>query len=194
MTPMKPQDFIAAQVAMRLIVLLAQIVVLVGVGILFFDLQFMGRLLDLFAMGLLGGAVFLAIGFFLAGIARTEDQVVPLANVVSLPMMLLSGVFFSRANLPEPVRVVTEFFPLTYLADGMRSIVLEGSTLPAPVAPTGRPGIVEHPLGLGGGESFSMGIAGFPWPGPANPPSWTRFSSFLPPWFSSRACLACCTA
>ena len=57
------------------------------------------------------GAVFLAIGFFLAGIARTEDQVVPLANVVSLPMMLLSGVFFSRSNLPEPVRVVTEFFP-----------------------------------------------------------------------------------
>lgn len=130
-TPMRPQDFIAAQVTMRLMVLLAQIVVLVGVGILFFDLQFMGRLLDLFAMGLLGGAVFLAIGFFLAGIAKTEDQVVPLANVVSLPMMLLSGVFFSRTNLPEPVRVVTEFFPLTYLADGMRSIVLEGSTLPA---------------------------------------------------------------
>ena len=130
-TPMRPQDFIAAQVAMRLIVLLAQIVVLVGVGILFFDLQFMGRLLDLFVMGLLGGVVFLAIGFTLAGIARTEDQVVPLANVVSLPMMLLSGVFFSRSNLPEPVRLVTEFFPLTYLADGMRSIVLEGSTLPA---------------------------------------------------------------
>ena len=129
-TPMRPQDFIAAQVAMRLMVLLAQIVVLVGVGIVFFDLQFMGSLLDLFAMGLLGGAVFLAIGFFLAGIARTEDQVVPLANVVSLPMMLLSGVFFSRSNLPEPVRVVTEFFPLTYLADGMRSIVLEGSNLP----------------------------------------------------------------
>ncbi|MCY3757756.1 MAG: ABC transporter permease [Acidobacteria bacterium] len=129
-TPMRPQDFIAAQVAMRLMVLLAQIVVLVGVGIAFFDLQFMGSLLDLFAMGLLGGAVFLAIGFFLAGIARTEDQVVPLANVVSLPMMLLSGVFFSRSNLPEPVRVVTEFFPLTYLADGMRSIVLDGSTLP----------------------------------------------------------------
>ena len=129
-TPMRPRDFIAAQVTMRLVVLLAQIVVLVGVGIVFFDLQFAGSLLDLFAMGLLGGAVFLPIGFFLAGIARTEDQVVPLANVVSLPMMLLSGVFFSRSNLPEPVRLVTDFFPLTYLADGMRSIVLEGATLP----------------------------------------------------------------
>ena len=130
-TPMRPQDLIAAVVTMRLIVLLAQIVVLVGVAIVFFDLQFRGSLLDLFAIGLLGGGVFLAIGFFLAGIAKTEDQVVPLANVVSLPMMLLSGVFFSRSNLPEPVRWVTEFFPLTYLADGMRSIVIEGSTLPA---------------------------------------------------------------
>ncbi len=128
-TPIEPQDFIVAQVAMRLIVLLAQIVVLVGVGIIFFDIQFAGNLLDLFIVGLLGGAVFLAIGFSLAGIAKTEDQVAPLANVVSLPMMLLSGVFFSRSNLPEVVRAVTEFFPLTYLADGMRSIVLEGAAL-----------------------------------------------------------------
>ena len=78
---------------------------------------------------LLGGGVFLAIGFLLAGIAKTEDQVAPLANAVSLPMMLLSGIFFSRSNLPGWIQAVSEFFPLTYLADAMRSIALEGSTL-----------------------------------------------------------------
>jgi len=126
-TPIKPLDFVIAQVAMRLIVLVAQTIVLVGVGILVFDLRFLGNLLDLFLFGVLGGIVFLAIGFVLAGIVKTEDQVAPLANVVSLPMMLLSGVFFNRSNLPDFVQTITEFFPLTYLADAMRKIILEGS-------------------------------------------------------------------
>jgi len=128
-TPIKPQDFIVAQIAMRLIVLVSQMTVLLGVGILFFDLNFMGNLVEFFVFGLLGGCVFLAIGFLLAGIAKTEDQVAPLANAVSLPMMLLSGVFFSRSNLPGWVQAVSEFFPLTYLADAMRSIALEGVSL-----------------------------------------------------------------
>jgi ABC-2 type transport system permease protein len=78
---------------------------------------------------MLGAVVFLAMGFALAGISKSEDQVAPLANIITLPMMLLSGVFFSRANLPGFVRTLTDFFPLTYLADGMRSIAIDGASL-----------------------------------------------------------------
>lgn len=128
-TPINPNDFIIAQVLTRLIVLMIQIVVMVGVGILFFELHFIGSLLDMFLVGLLGGVVFLAIGFALAGISRSEDQVAPLANVITLPMLLLSGVFFSRSHLPGFVHTITEFFPLTYLADGMRSVAIDGASL-----------------------------------------------------------------
>ena len=44
-------------------------------------------------------------------------------------MLLLSGIFFSRNNLPGFVHTITDFFPLTYLADGMRSIAIDGATL-----------------------------------------------------------------
>jgi ABC-2 type transport system permease protein len=43
--------------------------------------------------------------------------------------MLLSGVFFSRANLPGFAHVITSVFPLTYLADGLRSIAIDGAGL-----------------------------------------------------------------
>jgi len=46
-----------------------------------------------------------------------------------LPMMLLSGIFFSRSNLPGFIHTLTGFFPLTYLADGMRSIAIDGASL-----------------------------------------------------------------
>jgi len=99
------------------------------VGVLFFDLHFLGNFLELFLVGLMGGVVFLSIGFALAGISKSEDQVAPLANVISLPMMLLSGIFFSRNNLPGVIHTITDFFPLTYLADAMRSIAIDGASL-----------------------------------------------------------------
>jgi len=128
-TPMKPGDFIVAQVATRLIVLIAQVLIMIGAGIFFFDLHFQGNILNLLVVGILGGIVFLAIGFALSGLSKSEDQVAPLANIITLPMMLLSGVFFSRSNLPGFAHVITDFFPLTYLADGMRSITIEGASL-----------------------------------------------------------------
>ena len=128
-TPIHPSDFITAQVATRLVVLLMQMTIMVGVGILFLHLHFIGNLALIYLLGTLGAVVFLGIGFSLAGISKSEDQVAPLANVITLPMMALSGIFFSRANLPGFVRAVTSVLPLTYLADGVRSVAIDGATV-----------------------------------------------------------------
>ena len=125
-TPIQPADFILAHVVTRLIVLLMQVTVLIASGILFFHLNFIGSVWNLFIVGVLGAVVFLAMGFAIAGVSKSEDQVAPLANVITLPMMLLSGVFFSRANLPGFAHVLTSVFPLTYLADALRSIAIDG--------------------------------------------------------------------
>lgn len=128
-TPISPSDFILAQVVTRLIVLLMQMSLMIAVGIFFFHLHFIGNILNVFIIGMLGAVVFLAMGYALAGISKSEDQVAPMANILALPMMLLSGIFFSRNNLPGLVHTITSFFPLTYLADGMRSIAIDGATL-----------------------------------------------------------------
>ena len=127
-TPLRPADFIIAQVAMRLLVLLLQMSIMIGVGVLFLNLHFIGNIALIFLLGILGGIVFLGFGFALAGISKSEDQVAPLANIITLPMLALSGVFFSRANLPSIIRGVTGVFPLTYLADGLRSVAIDGAS------------------------------------------------------------------
>ncbi len=129
-TPMSPGDFIISQVAMRLFVLMGQVAIMVLVGMWIFKIHFIGNLLNMLVVGVLGGIVFLAIGFTLSGISKSEDQVAPLANIITLPMLFLSGVFFSRTNLPGFAHTITSFFPLTYLADGLRDIAVEGATLP----------------------------------------------------------------
>ena len=128
-TPMNPRDFIVSQVLSRLVVLTLQVVIMVGAGLLMFDLHFVGSLFDMLVIGILGGIVFLSIGFALSGMSKSEDQVAPLANIITLPMMFLSGVFFSRSNLPGIAHTITDFFPLTYLADGLRTVAIEGASL-----------------------------------------------------------------
>lgn len=128
-TPINPNDFIISQVIMRLVVLMLQVAIMVGAGMVMFDLHFIGSLWDMLIVAILGGIVFLAIGFALSGISKSEDQVAPLANIITLPMMFLSGIFFSRSNLPGIAHTITDFFPLTYLADGLRNIAIEGATL-----------------------------------------------------------------
>jgi len=128
-TPIRPTDFIIAQVITRMLVLLLQMGVMLAVGMVFFDLHVVGDIASILVVGVLGAVVFLGVGFSLAGISKSEDQVAPLANVITLPMMLLSGVFFSRSNLPGFIHTVTDFFPLTYLADGMRSVAIDGASL-----------------------------------------------------------------
>ncbi len=126
-TPIRPGDFITAQVAMRVVVTMLQIGLMVGVGIVFLHLHFIGSIFLMGLLGLLGATVFLGFGFAIAGVSKSEDQVAPMANIISLPMMLLSGVFFSRNDLPVIVRRITDFIPLTPLADAMRSVAVDGA-------------------------------------------------------------------
>jgi len=125
-TPTNPTYFLGAQVTSRLIIGEAQVLVLLGVG-LWFGLQLVGSVALLLAVAALGSIVFLAMGFGVAGWAKNEDQAAPVANLISLPMTFLSGVFFPREAMPDVLQRITDFLPLTYLADALRKITNDGA-------------------------------------------------------------------
>jgi ABC-2 type transport system permease protein len=127
-TPTSPSYFLSAQVLSRLIIGLVQVAILFAVGI-WFGLQMFGDYMTLIVVVIIGSAIFLALGFAIAGWAKNEDQAAPVANLVSLPMMFLSGVFFPREAMPDFLAAVTAFLPLTYVIEALRGIVNEGATL-----------------------------------------------------------------
>src|SRR4029079_14589772 len=125
-TPTSPTYFLGAQVTSRLIIGEAQALILLGVA-LWFGLQLVGSVALLLAVAALGSIVFLAMGFGVAGWAKNEDQAAPVANLISLPMTFLSGVFFPREAMPDVLQRITDFLPLTYLADALRQITNNGA-------------------------------------------------------------------
>jgi ABC-2 type transport system permease protein len=128
-TPIHPFQFVLAQAIVRLIVVIMTATVLVGFGAWFFDFHMMGSYIDFALVCIIGALIFLGVGFSIAGWAREETQVAPVANLVQLPLLLLSGIFFPAEVFPKWLQSVTNFLPLTYVVDAMRKIANEGTSL-----------------------------------------------------------------
>ncbi len=130
-TPLSPVTLLGSQVFTRLLVVMVQTLILTGVAVFLFGAEFAGNFFAVMLAAGLGGAVFLALGFAVSGWARTEQQAAPLANIISLPMMFLSGVFFSRDVLPDILQVVTDYLPLTFLVEAIRGMTVQGDSVVA---------------------------------------------------------------
>ena len=90
-TPVHPASFLFAQVFTRLMVSILQTLVLIGVAVAFFSVDIAGNMASILLLALIGGGVFVSLGFAVSGWARSEEVAAPLANIIALPMMFLSG-------------------------------------------------------------------------------------------------------
>jgi len=128
-TPINATNFLVAQSITRYIIGILQVGLLAVLGLAFFHLHLLGSVFNLWVIATLGIAVFLAMGFAVAGQAKDENQAAPLAQLLQLPQLFLAGIFFPRDAFPHWLKVITDYFPLTFLSDGMRAIFNDGSSL-----------------------------------------------------------------
>lgn len=128
-TPIRPKHFIGGLVLSRAIICLIQLSIVLAIGVFLLGLQITGDLASLFAVMLLGTALFLGIGFCLGSIAKTQESIQAVGNLVTLPQMLLSGVFFPIDSLPAVVQPFAQALPLSFVANGFRDIIVNGASL-----------------------------------------------------------------
>ncbi|MEO8503911.1 MAG: ABC transporter permease [Acidobacteriota bacterium] len=128
-TPMRRSHFLLAQMLARLGFLVLEVVILVGFGWLAFGVAVRGSLLLFSAVCLLGALVFSGLGLLVAARPRTMEGANGLANLVMLPMWLLSGVFFSAERFPAKVQPYIAALPLTALNDALRGVMTQARPL-----------------------------------------------------------------
>ncbi len=108
---------------------LIALTVMFATAVLVFDLNMRGNYLNLIVVVLLGVTLLFGIGLALGGWAKNENQAAPLAQLVTLPMMFLSGVFFPTFLMPELLQKITKFVPLTPIVESVRLIITENASL-----------------------------------------------------------------
>ena len=128
-TPIDPRRFLAAHSLLRLLLSIAQVLILIALAFVLFRVVVVGSLFDLLVAAILGGIAFLMQGFAIAGWARTENQVPAVANLISLPQFFLGGVFFPKEAAPEAIRPFAQMLPLTLMNDALREISAQGASL-----------------------------------------------------------------
>lgn len=128
-TPMRPIDFLSAQVLSRLIISVAQVILLVSTAILALNFTFHGSYLSLIILTILGALVFLSLGFIVAGISKTVETVPAIANLIIFPMIIFGNIFFPLNSAPNWLQTIADKLPVRYLADGMRDVMTGGLSL-----------------------------------------------------------------
>ena len=126
-TPMKKSHFLIALIAVRLTMNLIEAGVLILFAVLTFHMTIQGSISALILLFIAGNIAFAGIAVLVSSHTSNTEVGNGLINFVVMPMMVLSGIFFSYHNFPDWSIGVIQKLPLTMLADGMRSIFNEGA-------------------------------------------------------------------
>ena len=128
-TPLSAFEFLSAQVLSRLsIVLVVTVILFIGSNLIL-DFYVLGSPLDLFVVALVGAASLISLSLLIASISHSEELVGGLLNMVSWPMMFLSGVWFSLEGAHPILQKIASAFPLTHILQAARAITTDGVTL-----------------------------------------------------------------
>lgn len=122
-TPLPPSTLLSALVVNQLVIGLVTLAIVLFIGTVILHAQVLVPVFPLLVTLVLGIAAFQALSFMIAGFARTTEAVIPMVNLVSFPMMFLSGIWFPVSSLPAGVAAVVKLFPLTFLTSATRALM-----------------------------------------------------------------------
>lgn len=128
-TPLSPFEFLTAQVLSRLLVVLGASLVVYVVAALVLDFPMRGSYLALALIYATGALCLISLGLIVAARLRTEELADGILNLISWPMLLLSGVWFSMEGTSSAARLFSQLSPLTHLVDGARRIMIDGAVV-----------------------------------------------------------------
>ncbi|MFZ4572184.1 MAG: ABC transporter permease, partial [Bacteroidales bacterium] len=126
-TPMKRSNFLVALITVRITMNFMEAGLLLFFSWLVFDITIQGSVPALLLFFISGNIAFAGIAVFLSCNTSKTEIGNGLINLISMPMMVLSGIFFSYHNFPAWSLPVIRKFPLTMMADGVRGIFIEST-------------------------------------------------------------------
>jgi ABC-2 type transport system permease protein len=121
-TALKPITYILADVVANLAITLVGMIGLVLVGWLLYRVQFEGQVIAVVLAVIFCGLAMCSIGYVIASLAPGARTAQVAGMVIFYPMMFLSGASLPLELLPEGIRKVANYLPLTYVVKLLRGL------------------------------------------------------------------------
>ena len=121
-TPIRPQVILSAQVVVIFLMTLAGMLLLILAGNIVYSLRFDGNPLSIALAFVLSSLSFFSLGFVLASVMPNARTAQVVGMVIFYPMLFLSGAGLPLELLPDRVRNISKFLPLTHVVTLLRGL------------------------------------------------------------------------
>jgi ABC-2 type transport system permease protein len=127
-SPLKPVQIILGKVLPYFILSFADVIMILLLSWLVFDLQIKGSLILLFAESMLYIFMSLSLGILISTVAKTMQQAIFISFVgLMLPTILLSGFIFPLENMPKGYNEFSAILPPRYFIVILKNIMIKGT-------------------------------------------------------------------
>lgn len=125
LTPLKRQTLIGGQIVTRYLVILAQALILIAIGVIFFKVTIGGNYFLFWGALTIGALSFLALAFALTTFIKNEKSATPVAMTFFFILMFLGGCLFPIDIMPDFVHHIYRVLPSAHLNEALRMIALD---------------------------------------------------------------------
>jgi ABC-2 type transport system permease protein len=123
LTPLTRAEWLTSRIAWYVLLTLAASAIMIGAGTYGFGAH-VYLTVGLLPFLVIGPFFFVSLGMLAGSAARTPESAALIGNIITFPMMFLSGTFFAVSSFPPYLQVVARFLPLYYVIDGMNQVML----------------------------------------------------------------------
>ncbi len=122
-TPLSKIEWILGMIGHQMFLSAISVAVILLFGRVFFNVT---ATIDIYTVAIVVAAslLFPGIGMVLANFVKDADGAEAAANAITFPMMFLAGTFWPRETMPDILKVVSNYLPLTYVNDGLRDAMI----------------------------------------------------------------------
>lgn len=119
-TPLPPGMFLAGRIGTSITVSTLLVVLLLAIGKLLYGVSIPTHTLPgLIVTVLVGSSALSCLAFAVTAFVPSEDAAAPIANVIMLPLMFISGIFIPNSEIPSGMQDVANAFPVKHLFESL---------------------------------------------------------------------------
>jgi ABC-2 type transport system permease protein len=126
-TPLPKGTYFGGIIASAVTNAVFQVLLIVALGHLLYDVSWPKDWLALFVFTLLGVIANGSLGIAFAQLIPNFDSAPAYVNAVFLPAIFISGVFYDDRHLPSVLKGIAEALPLKHVIDGLHGAIVTGA-------------------------------------------------------------------
>jgi ABC-2 type transport system permease protein len=128
-TPLPPVAYFGGLIGNAVSNAVVQVGLVIAIGNVLYGVPWPHNWLELVVFVVLGVVAFSALGIAMAHLIPNFDSAAAYVNAVFLPMIFISGTFYSTTHLPAVLDGIARILPLRHVIDGLRASLVRGSGL-----------------------------------------------------------------